>query len=467
MEVITCINLKKEVEGRELVTIPHLNVQSGQRIGLIGENGIGKSSLLNIFIGADEEYSGQVWIRSDWAYVPQLKEASSLSGGEQTLKAIKKALSQRAGILFLDEPTASMDQENRQWLIHQLRRYKGTVIVVSHDRYFLNQVVDHIWLLAEQTITSYVGNYQAFEEARKKDREQQEQAYQHYQQTVNHLGDVVQTRKQRADKLTKRKKGRSSSEWKVQSQMGSYDSQAKAMAKGAKAIEKRIERLETIKQPRKEAWAKLEMRGVIEQDIHTLFRLAAGQVRIDGQRLFDYPSFSMQKGNRLALTGRNGSGKTTFIRQLMRKELAGYFSEKLAIAYFAQDLQDLDETQSAFENAASCSVQDRVTILNLLAMLGIRYEKARQKVAVLSGGERVRLSLAKTLLSDHHLLILDEPTNFLDLTTILALEQFLKDYKGSLIVISHDPAFVANVTNQTWNIENGVLKQVSHGYRLD
>ncbi|WP_349989010.1 ATP-binding cassette domain-containing protein [Streptococcus handemini] len=249
--------------------------------------------------------------------------------------------------------------------------------------------------------------------------------------------------------------------------MGSYDSQAKAMAKSAKAIEKRIERLERVTQPRKEAWAKLEMKGVIAQDIHTLFRLEAGQVRIDGQRLFDYPLFSMHKGDRLALTGRNGSGKTTFIRQLVRKELAGYFSEKLAIAYFAQDLQDLDETQSAFENAASCSVQDRVTILNLLAMLGIRYEKARQKVAVLSGGERVRLSLAKTLLSDHHLLILDEPTNFLDLTTILALEKFLKDYKGSLLLISHDQAFVTNVMNQTWEIENGILGQVSREHRLD
>ncbi|MER0123399.1 hypothetical protein ABPH35_06960 [Streptococcus sp. ZJ93] len=115
-----------------------------------------------------------MWIRSDWAYVPQLKEASSLSGGEQTLKAVKKAFSERAGILFLDEPTANMDQENRQWLIHQLRRYRGTVIVVSHDRYFLNQVVNHIWLLAEQTITPYVGNYQAFEEVRKREHEQQE-----------------------------------------------------------------------------------------------------------------------------------------------------------------------------------------------------------------------------------------------------------------------------------------------------
>lgn len=198
----------------------------------------------------------------------------------------------------------------------------------------------------------------------------------------------------------------------------------------------------------------------MEENLHTLFRLEEGQIVVGGRPLVDYPALTMRKGDRLALTGRNGSGKTSLIRQLTQKELAGYFSEKLAIAYFAQDLQDLDEEQSAFENAASSSLQDRVTILNFLAMLGIRYEKAKQKVACLSGGERVRLSLAKALLSDHNLLVLDEPTNFLDLTSLLALEAFLKEYKGSLVLISHDKDFVANVTNQTWCIENGILHQM-------
>ncbi|MGT2965208.1 ATP-binding cassette domain-containing protein [Streptococcus acidominimus] len=295
---------------------------------------------------------------------------------------------------------------------------------------------------------------------REKERAQQEHAYQQYQQKVNQLQEIARTRKQRAKNLAKGKKGRSSSEWKVQSMMGSYDSQAKSMAKGAKAIEKRMERLEKVEQPRKEAWVKLEMRGAMEENLHTLFRLEEGQIVVGGRPLVDYPALTMRKGDRLALTGRNGSGKTSLIRQLTQKELAGYFSEKLAIAYFAQDLQDLDEEQSAFENAASSSLQDRVTILNFLAMLGIRYEKAKQKVACLSGGERVRLSLAKALLSDHNLLVLDEPTNFLDLTSLLALEAFLKEYKGSLVLISHDKDFVANVTNQTWCIENGILHQM-------
>lgn len=295
---------------------------------------------------------------------------------------------------------------------------------------------------------------------REKERGQQEHAYQQYQQKVNQLQEIARTRKQRAKNLAKGKKGRSSSEWKVQSMMGSYDSQAKSMAKGAKAIEKRMERLEKVEQPRKEAWVKLEMRGAMEENLHTLFRLEEGQIVVGGRPLVDYPALTMRKGDRLALTGRNGSGKTSLIRQLTQKELAGYFSEKLAIAYFAQDLQDLDEQQSAFENAASSSLQDRVTILNFLAMLGIRYEKAKQKVACLSGGERVRLSLAKALLSDHNLLVLDEPTNFLDLTSLLALEAFLKEYKGSLVLISHDKDFVANVTNQTWCIENGILHQM-------
>ncbi|WP_153060205.1 ATP-binding cassette domain-containing protein, partial [Streptococcus suis] len=127
------------------------------------------------------------------------------------------------------------------------------------------------------------------------------------------------------------------------------------------------------------------------------------------------------------------------------------------IAYFAQDLINLDEEKTAFENVSCTSLQDKMTILNLLGMLGLSYDKAQQMVANLSGGERVRLSLAKVLLTDANLLILDEPTNFLDLTAIEALERFLKEYQGSVLVISHDQEFVDKVATSKWWIKDGSL----------
>lgn len=142
---------------------------------------------------------------------------------------------------------------------------------------------------------------------------------------------------------------------------------------------------------------------------------------------------------------------------MISKELEGYYNPKLKIAYFSQDLTSLNEEETAFVNASSTSLQDRVTVLNLLGMLGLSYDKAQQKVANLSGGERVRLSLAKVLLTDANLLILDEPTNFLDLTAIEALERFLTEYQGSVLVISHDQDFVDKVARSKWWIKDGSL----------
>ncbi|HFR3833448.1 ATP-binding cassette domain-containing protein [Streptococcus suis] len=129
--------------------------------------------------------------------------------------------------------------------------------------------------------------------------------------------------------------------------------------------------------------------------------------------------------------------------------------------WFAQDLINLDEEKAAFENVSCTSLQDRMTILNLLGMLGLSYDKAQQKVANLSGGERVRLSLAKVLLADANLLILDEPTNFLDMAAIEALETFLKEYEGSVLLVSHDQQFVETSVHSQWEIVQACLVKKS------
>lgn len=457
MEMIKCIQLEKEFAGRSLFTIQQLSLQAGQKVGLVGNNGVGKSTFLKILLGLDRDFAGQIEVKADWAYVPQLQERSLLSGGEQVWKSIQEAFAQRPQLLIMDEPTANLDQEHHEKLIKQIKRFRGSLLLVSHDRYFLNQITSHIWHLEEGKVQVYLGNYEAFVESHRARREGQQEAYESYQKKVAQLKKAQHERQAKAQKMGKRKKGVSSSEWKVSAMMGSYDSQAKSMAKTAKHLEKRIERLDKVEQPRKERWVKMEAKGALDTGLHSLFRLQAGQLWIEEIYLFDFPRLGMTFGDKLALVGSNGTGKTSFVRKLISKELAGYYNPKLKIAYFSQDLTSLNEEETAFVNASSTSLQDRVTVLNLLGMLGLSYDKAQQKVANLSGGERVRLSLAKVLLTDANLLILDEPTNFLDLTAIEALERFLTEYQGSVLVISHDQDFVDKVAKNNWRIKDGSL----------
>lgn len=464
MEILKCTSVIKEVAGRELFQIDQLHAMFGQKIGLVGDNGTGKSTFLKLLIGEDTEYHGKILLQTDWAYVPQLKEDSHLSGGEQVWKELTKAFSKRACLLILDEPTANLDTKHQAALVKQLKHYRGTVIIVSHDRYFLNQVVEQIWHLEQQKVTIYQGNYDDFVQERKEKRERHYQEYQSCQEQIKKLRKAQKQRQQKALKMTKKKKGISQSDWKVNAMMGSYDSQVKSMAKSAKQLEKRIERLEKVEQPRKETWVKMEVRGAIDTELHRLFRLKEGQVIIEEKSIVSFPEIGMKFGDKVAIVGDNGSGKTSFVKQLLSQELLGYYNPKLRIAYFAQDLHHIDEEATAFDVVYSTSVQDRVTILNLLAMLGIPYHKAFQKVGTLSGGEKVRLSLAKVLLSDANLLILDEPTNFLDITTLEALETFLVNYPGSLLLISHDAVFVDRVTDYKWIIEKSVMRNEVRKY---
>ncbi|HFI0912257.1 TPA: ABC-F type ribosomal protection protein Vga(F) [Streptococcus suis] len=461
MEMIKCIQLEKEFAGRSLFTIQQLSLQAGQKVGLVGNNGVGKSTFLKILLGLDRDFVGQIEVKADWAYVPQLQERSSLSGGEQVWKSIQEAFAQRPQLLIMDEPTANLDQEHQEKLIKQIKRYRGSLLVVSHDRHFLNQIASHIWHLEEGKVQVYLGNYEAFVESRRARREGQQEAYESYQKKVTQLKKAQHERQVKSQKMGKKKKGISSSEWKVSATMGSYDSQAKSMAKSAKHLEKRIERLEKVSQPRREAHIKMESKGALDTDLHRLFLLQAGQVFVDEVYLFDFPQLGMTFGDKLALVGSNGTGKTSFVRKLISKELEGYYNPKLKIAYFSQDLTSLNEEETAFVNASSTSLQDRVTVLNLLGMLGLSYDKAQQKVANLSGGERVRLSLAKVLLADANLLILDEPTNFLDMAAIEALESFLKEYEGSVLLVSHDQQFVETSVHSQWEIVQACLVKKS------
>ncbi|QCT74809.1 ribosomal protection-like ABC-F family protein [Macrococcoides canis] len=450
-------NILKQIEDTTLFEIDQLKIGQGEKIGLIGKNGCGKSRLLKMIANNDVDYTGTIDNPFQTKYVPQLKKITSESGGEQTKSYLLDAFNSNNALLLLDEPSTNLDMNNIKWLINQINQFQGTMIIVSHDRLLLNQTVQKILEIEEKKLNIYTGNYDDYDEQKKKQYEQQLREYEQYQKKMNQLQQESIERNKHASNFKKRKKNISISDYKVNSKRGAYDSQEKAIAKSSKVLQKRMEQMEKVEKPKNEKHYKIKAVGKLKQTGATLIHLDNFNLKVGNQQLFHADHFKMVQGDKIAITGSNGSGKTTFIRQLIKEQIDGYYKPNIKIGYFAQNLTTLDERKSIFENVRSTSVQDDMLIRNVLAALGFDYSRLNQIVKFISGGERVRLQIIKLLLGDYDLLILDEPTNFLDISTLQALEHFLKDYPGSFLIVSHDAQFINNTTKNKYVIKQQQL----------
>lgn len=456
MEIIRATHIEKTFNSKQVLNIQHFQMNAGDRIGLIGANGSGKSTLLRILLGVDRQYTGQVRCSVTTAYVPQLKAVSQESGGEQTLGYLHEAIDQYAACLVLDEPTTNLDMLHTQWLIDQLKYYPGALLVVSHDRHFLDEVVTEIYELKEGDLRHYTGNYTAYEQRKAEERAAQEIAYEEYIKKKTQLEAEASNRLKKASRFKKKKKSVSRSEWKVNSRLGKYDAQQKAMAQAGKALERRLERLEAVEKPKRDRFIKFKSNQAVGA-ARTLLHLQEGTVSIEGKELFTYPMFKMIAGEKVLLSGPNKAGKTTFLRAIACQALAGYYQPHLKIAYFWQNLKNLVLERDLLYNVEATSDLERRDIYNAMATLGFRYERMHEKAGELSGGERVLLQLAKVLLSSADLILLDEPTNYLDIVALEALEQFLNYHEQAYIIVSHDQAFKDRITAKEYAITDGKL----------
>ncbi|WP_414046465.1 ribosomal protection-like ABC-F family protein [Macrococcus equi] len=450
-------NIRKQAKDTTLFEIEQLKINQGEKIGLIGKNGCGKSTLLKIIAEIDNDYTGTITNPFMTQYVPQLKELTNESGGEQTKRYLLDAFNSNNALLLLDEPSTNLDTNNIKWLENQIDQYRGTMIIVSHDRALLNNTVNKILEINESKLNVYVGNYDDYAEQKESKYAQHVKEYEQYHKKINQLQQESIERNKQAKSFKKRKKNVSISDYKVNSRMGAYDSQEKAIAKSSKVLQKRIEQMEKVEKPITEKQYKIKAIGKLKNTGATLINIENFDIRIKNVLLFNAGNFKVVQGDKIAITGANGSGKTTFIKQLIAQQVDGYYNPNIKIGYFAQNLTTLDEQKSIFENVQNTSMQDDILIRNILAELGFEYSRLNREIKYLSGGERVRLQIIKLLLGDYDILILDEPTNFLDIVMLEALEKFLKDYPGSFIIISHDEQFIDNTTKTKYVIKQQKL----------
>ncbi|MBC1938695.1 ABC-F type ribosomal protection protein [Listeria welshimeri] len=457
MSIIEINQLKIEVADRILVEIPHLLVNKKARIGIIGQNGLGKTTLMEVIAGAKEATSGTVITRGKLAYIKQLSnDKSTKSGGEKTRKAIQQAMRQNPSVLLADEPTSNLDVESVKHLERQWSDFHGALLIISHDRAFLDALCTEIWEIKNQTIHVYKGNYHAYLEQKQQQENQAELAYKEFKNKKKQL-QASQTHHEieagRIVKPGKRLNNKEASAFKA-----GKGTQQKKQHSTIKALEKRIERLGNVEKPHTTKPIKIITpdNRIIKKG-NTILSVRESTYEITGRKLFKTEAFSIKSGDKVALIGENASGKTTFLREIIQGNPTITCNTQAKVAYFDQELKGLDLAKTLLENMTNISVQTKQVNREVLGSMHFKESDLYKEVRMLSGGERVKLLLSMLLVSDANFLILDEPTNYLDIYAMEALEALIKQFTGTILFVSHDRTFVNQVAEEVVAIENNQM----------
>jgi len=476
-------NLKKYFGDKLILEIDNLKVYSEDKIGIVGVNGAGKSTLLNILCRKLQADEGSIKHYGNYSYISQLEEPNynvkdnelfskfnlknknnnDLSGGEKTRFKIAEAFSEKSSILFADEPTSNLDISAVKMFEEMLVKFDGGVMLVSHDRELLDSVCNKILEIENGKVKLYDGNYSDFIKQKERERKRKEFEYNEYVKEKERLSKAASEIEGKTVSMRKAPKRMGNSEARLHRKMGNQKSKAK-LDKTRKSIYSRIEHLEAKEKVVNTEKANIDFEAL--NKVHSRVVITGEHInKAFGKRIiFNNAEFEIFSGAKVALIGDNGCGKTTLIKMILNCEEKIKISKALKIGYFSQDLGILDESKTVLYNVMKTSVYDEAFARLILSRLLFKREDVYKQVSVLSGGERVKLSFAKIILTGSNILILDEPTNYLDLYSIEALEEVLKDYDGTILFVSHDRKFIKKVATDILTIKNHAINTFRGGY---
>lgn len=482
MLLIKIDKIKKYYGDRLILDIDSLEILVGEKIGLVGVNGGGKTTLLNIICGFVEADEGKVNINSNFSYITQLEEVvdieigriskelkipneynSYLSGGEKVKARIAKALNENKELIIADEPTSNLDGKSITYIEEKFKEYQGAVLLVSHDREFLDNICTKIFELENGKVTVYDGNYSSYIIQNEERINRAEFEYDQYVKEKKRLEEAIKEKSSLRDSVRKAPRRFGNSEARL-CKMGDQKAK-KSMENAIKGIVSRIDRLEEKEKPKKEQIIKIDIAEGHEFYANYPIDIKEITLGFKDKILIKKSSFKLKKNKKVALIGENGCGKTTLINSILDKNENIKIANRVKIGYFKQGLDILDQNKTILENVMEDSSFNQTFIRITLARFLFKEDSVYKKVSVLSGGEKVRVSLCKIILSDNNLLILDEPTNYLDINSLEALEEALKNSNKTMIIVSHDRRFINKICDEVLIIENTKLNHYPYPYK--
>lgn len=499
MSILVCRNCGVDISGEPLFRQVSFALEKGEKAALVGPNGAGKTTLIRACLGDVRLESGEAQVFASWGYLPQtpivedegsvfacvireradllqmqeqlreleekmasaasekvmeqyavLTEAferqggyalealvrriltglglegemdsqvARLSGGQKTRLALCKLLLRSPELLILDEPTNHLDIDAIEWLEGYLRDYAGALLIVSHDRYFLDRTVSRVFCLENGELKGYSGNYSEYELLRAIEAKTTAREAERLAKKIAKLEEYVRRNK------------------------------AGVNARQARGRESRLQKLKPIQVSKADRGMSISMGsgGRSGDRVLAIEDLAVG---FGSRTLFADVQLDLRRGDRVALLGKNGIGKTTLLKAILAK--APYqgsirLGANVRIAYYSQEHEDLGSSGTVIDEIRRVSKLKDPEIRNLLARYGFRNEDVFKQITVLSGGEKSRLALCKLFLEEGNLLLLDEPTNHLDAETRGLLEEALQDYDGTVLTVSHDRYFLDKVVTK-------------------
>ncbi len=498
-------NIKKCFQDNIVLKDINLDIKIESKIGLVGLNGSGKTTLAKIIAGYETCDSGFIDSFQKNVSVSYLKQSSEyneyqftnmlcnenkdlshifetssllglkrlnhwsnhrlnhLSGGEKTKLSITEVMNEKSDMLILDEPTNHLDYIGIEWLIKEIKKISKAFLIISHDRYFLDQVVDNIAELEDGQIKMYHGNYTEYRHLKQTKYNNERHQYEEQRKREKRIdAEINQLKKWShiAHRDSTKKEG-FKEYWRMKAKKKDVQIKSKI-----KRLEKMKE--EGIEKPKEEEQVLFDF---VSDKKSGRCLVSAEQLskHFEKEYLFKNSQFSINRGEKIGLIGVNGCGKTTLIKMILGEDhdYQGklFVSKSAKIAYLSQDVLDLDEEKSIEEMIAVYDKVLQTKIRTYLASSGITNRMVRQKVKSLSLGERTRIKLIFLIIQKNNVLILDEPTNHLDLHSRETLEKTLSLYQGTVIIASHDRYLLEKITNKLLIFDNKKIQRIEEGFK--